>query len=95
MIAYLCDCRKKCADSPGCFKNGMDVGFCRHTTDPKHALNGECAEPQNHPERFNAVYDKTNDAVMYYIEKETWRNENVHRDEGWHVHDELPGSGNP
>ena len=53
-VAYLCDgqvenCRKTgCAlvPEPGPWSE------CRRTTDPKHAINGPCEDPWNHPERF-------------------------------------------
>ena len=70
MVLYLCDCRKPCAMGNGCHQSGSAFGFCKHTTDPSHALYGACAEPQNYPDRFEAVYDKKSGVVIDYFEKE-------------------------
>ena len=55
-IAYLCD-KKACADARrscnGLWKNAL----CRHTTNPAHAVNGACKDPQAHPERFMRIDD--------------------------------------
>ena len=54
--AYLCDGLGKCSGKIGCYKlalQGMD--YCRHTFDARHAVNGPCKDPENHPERFNRI----------------------------------------
>ena len=48
MIAYLCDKKKDCADSPSC---GSD---CNHTLDVSHAVNGPCKDPRGN-DRFRVV----------------------------------------
>ena len=70
MVVYLCDCRKPCGMGNGCAQNNSAFGFCKHTTDPEHALNGACDDPQNHPERFEVVCDKKTGEVIDYYEKE-------------------------
>lgn len=70
MVLYLCDCRLPCAMNVGCHQSGTAVGVCRHTTQPEHALNGACADPQNHPERFEPVIDNRTGYVVDYFEKE-------------------------
>ena len=70
-ILYLCDGKKEqCSGKIGCFFGNSDLNSCKHTTDPAHALNGPCPEPQSHPERFEPVTDKADGAVMYYFEKD-------------------------
>ena len=49
MTVYLCDMQKEDCKKAGCKE------YCRHTTSVSHALNGECADPQNHPERFMLI----------------------------------------
>ena len=70
MVVYLCDGKMPCAKKVGCFLSGSDVGFCKHTTDPEHALYGVCPDPQNHPERFEIIRDKRTGEVIDYFEKE-------------------------
>lgn len=48
-IAYLCDKKKKCADSATC---GGD--YCNRTFEPEHALNGICEDPE-HDKRFRDI----------------------------------------
>ena len=55
MILYLCDALRECAGMNGCCAYGIVRGPCRHTTDPSHARNGACPDPQNHPERFERL----------------------------------------
>lgn len=62
-VAYICDGLDKCSGKIGCFRCGLE-GFqnCTHTLDPKHAANGPCEDPWNHPERFNLL---TTDADIF------------------------------
>ena len=65
-IAYLCDGLCVCSDKIGCFrtaKSGMD--YCRHTFSARHAANGPCKDPENHPERFHVV-DLTDSETCYW-----------------------------
>jgi len=64
-VAYICDfkdprCKDRCS--------GPSFGICFHTTDPDHAVNGSCPDPENHPERFE--YFRNGDI---YFEKEEGR----------------------
>ena len=48
-VLYLCDgegcaCPNKCCEIPG---------GCRHTTDPRHAVNGPSDAPEREPRRFS------------------------------------------
>ena len=71
MVLYLCDGKKeRCGQKCGCSFGKSEYGNCKHTAEPEHAINGPCPDPQNHPERFEAVVNKVNGAVMYYFEKE-------------------------
>ena len=64
--AYLCDGLCKCSDKVGCFrlaKPGID--YCRHTFDERHAVNGACSDPENHPERFSKI-DLTDTETVWW-----------------------------
>lgn len=55
-IAYICDGLARCSDKIGCFRHatpGMD--YCKHTWDPRHAVNGGVKKPWKYPERFHLV----------------------------------------
>ena len=65
-IAYICDGLAACSDKVGCFriaKPGMD--YCNHTFTAKHAKNGKCKDPENHPERFHEI-DLTNTETCWW-----------------------------
>ena len=52
-VLYLCD-------GNGCrYEHKMckmqDSERCMHTTNPAHAINGVCEDPQRHPERFRYI----------------------------------------
>lgn len=70
MVLYICDCRKPCGMGLGCHQSSSAVGYCKHTKEPDHALYGVCEDPQNHPERFEAIRDKKSGEVIDYFEKE-------------------------
>ena len=55
-VAYICD-GKDCADQlwPSCKITGTKIDHCDHTTNPEHAKNGPCEDPENHPERFKEL----------------------------------------
>ena len=55
MTYYLCNKKKPCANGAGCDKSGLPTGMCNHTSNPEYAINGECKDPWNHPERFICV----------------------------------------
>ena len=55
-IAYICDGLCACSGKVGCFRTGLPgMDYCRHTFDERHAINGMCKYPENHPERFNRI----------------------------------------
>ena len=59
-VLYLCD-------GEGCeYICHREVYVCEHTTDPQHAVNGACEQPELHPERFTKHEDKFS---CFYIEK--------------------------
>ena len=62
-----------CNRAPGaCGKTYPEHCYdCRHTTNPLFAKNGECRDPQNHPERFEAEhFDLGNGKIaIYYWER--------------------------
>lgn len=68
---YLCKGNKPICFVAGCAINGGD---CKHTTDPQYAINGECTDPQNHPERFEPekipIGGSNGRTVIYFWEKE-------------------------
>ena len=73
-IAYICDGYDKCSLEPGCFlredpQTATDW-CCNHTTNPKHAINDICDDPENHPERFVGykVTDSLGDESVRYYE---------------------------
>lgn len=70
MIQYLCDGKKPCGTTSVCWQSGSSVAFCRHTSFPEHARYGACAEPQNHPERFERIVSDGGIWNGDYIEKE-------------------------
>ena len=56
--AYICDGRAPCAGRFGCcFAKKVIPNPCTHTTNTLYAVNGACAHPENHPERFVIVGD--------------------------------------
>ena len=62
-IAYLCDgngCDSKHKSCEYLPKGHM--ARCTHTSDPEHAVNGRCDDPENHTERFmywgNGLYEE-------------------------------------
>lgn len=62
-IVYVCDKKKKCANTLGCGspeKNNQGI-YCNHTLDPNHAKNGVCDNPEE-SDRFIKHED-------YYEEK--------------------------
>lgn len=72
MIFYTCDLQDHCSGAAFCSKNGGD---CHHTTNAKHAINGECKNPEKEPDRFvSETYDTKgingNDTAVYYWEKD-------------------------
>lgn len=69
MVFYLCDAQKDCAGKDGC-AYGIEIGPCKYTSDPSHARNGACPDPQNHPERFEKVKGKKGEWNGMYFEKE-------------------------
>ena len=48
----------------GCGLSGPKYRDCYRTCDPKYALNGTCADPANHPERFEAI-SRSRAPVLY------------------------------
>lgn len=55
-VAYICD-GKACEDQlwPSCKIPRTEIDHCDHTTNPEHAKNGPCEDPENHPERFKEL----------------------------------------
>lgn len=52
-IAYLCDGEGCRSEFRTCQREELDALLrCRHTTDPRHAVNGPCDTPEMEPERF-------------------------------------------
>jgi len=54
-VLYLCDGNKSCGiNNSFCAgkKANKEGESCAYTSDPSHAINGECDDPENHPERF-------------------------------------------
>ena len=57
IISYLCDGNNpKCCGAIGCGVNNPSAAFafCVHTLKEEYAVNGPCADPWNHPDRFRA-----------------------------------------
>ena len=54
-VIYLCDGKKPCATAGRCRLVDPEAGCCRRTSDPAHAVNGACGDPENHPERFERL----------------------------------------
>ena len=55
-LLYLCDGKKSCGVNNS-FCGAMKAkktadDSCIDTSEPAYALNGECKDPENHPERF-------------------------------------------
>ena len=51
-IAYLCDGEGCRSEFRTCQREDLDALLrCRHTTDPRHAVNGPCDTPEMEPER--------------------------------------------
>lgn len=66
--SYICNEQK-----PKCkIRCNSKGGYCRHTCDPRYALNGPCEDPENHPERFEIFDIKEIDDVrphkIIYVE---------------------------
>lgn len=62
-VIYKCDGRNpRCAGRLGCLLHNPD-GLCSMTTDGEHAINGPCADPEAHPERFRRV--DSGDRIYY------------------------------
>lgn len=54
-VAYICDQKGGCKSKwPSC-KNPEFADLCTHTTDPEHAVNGKCANPDKDPDRFEEI----------------------------------------
>ena len=70
MILYLCDGLRECAGRNGCCAYGIVRGPCRRTTDPSHARNGACPDPQNHTERFEKMKGQKGEWNGMFVEKE-------------------------
>lgn len=52
-IAYLCDGEGCHSRFKTCRREDIDERMrCRHTTDPRHAVNGPCDAPEMETERF-------------------------------------------
>ena len=51
-VAYLCDGMGCKSEHKSCRGFPAKSEYCRHTTDPDHAVNGPCEHPEEHPERF-------------------------------------------
>lgn len=53
-VAYICNgLDPECSDKIGCFRCGRPgMQYCNHTLNKQYAVNGECKDPWNHPERF-------------------------------------------
>ena len=65
--AYICDGRAPCAGRLGCcFATMVIPNPCTHTTNTLYAVNGACAHPENHPERFVIVGDDTDGSPLYF-----------------------------
>lgn len=58
IVLYVCDGKKPCADSPGCFMNG---GECNHTRDENHAR-------YKTNERHESVHVGNNGSVTFWEE---------------------------
>lgn len=63
-VAYLCNGQAPCARRPGCGLSGPKYRDCYRTCDPRYALNGTCADPAKHPERFEAI-SRSRAPVLY------------------------------
>lgn len=72
-IAYICDGYDKCSMAPGCFMRFEPIGktdmLCRHTLNPKHAVNPICEDPENHSERFEQIPDEKEESGFKYFER--------------------------
>lgn len=54
-VLYLCDglgCR---SDNKSCRGDPEASRYCKHTSDPAHAVNGACDAPEKCPERFEEL----------------------------------------
>lgn len=67
MIAYLCDGNGCSHVNKSCRTRMRER--CHHTTDPAHAVNGACEDPQRHPERFLYLGNGK------YMEREDYRHD--------------------
>lgn len=68
-IAYICDGLDRCSDKIGCFRHatpGMDA--CKHTWNPRHALNGKIKKPEKYPDRFHAldIPEEDPETIVYW-----------------------------
>ena len=67
MTLYLCD-----REVPEC--KGHCSVECLHTTKSKHAINGPCADPVNHRERFRCVsVDYGDETFLEFWERLSYR----------------------
>ena len=71
-VLYLCDyaaCRSK-------YRSCMTDGLCRHTSDPKHAVNGFCDRPDLAFDRFDEIqkfgFGNGRDTFVLYIERDDY-----------------------
>ena len=64
--AYICDGRAPCAGRMGCRFSAHPLRQCSHTTNPLYAVNGACAHPEDHPERFRRFGENDDGPLTYY-----------------------------
>lgn len=66
MVFYICNQK-----NPLCMVHNHQCFDCKHTINPLYSKFGECRDPENHPERFEAeVFDIGNGkTAKYYWER--------------------------
>lgn len=64
IIMYLCD-GKQCKDRQYCRHKNKSNWMCQHTTNIKHAVNGQCKDPWNNLDRFKKEYDKQTHSIFW------------------------------
>lgn len=71
-VFYLCNGKNPvCSKCAGCYLIG---GECRHTRNLEYSNTIFCADPWNHPERFEKAPDSSTEL---YFEKELENKQNV------------------
>lgn len=55
-VSYICTFDNFSSEGLHCpFNGAICSDWCHKTLNSKYAANGSCADPENHPERFNKV----------------------------------------